>query len=177
MAGVTHARLFAALVPPPEIILALDHRLSTFSVPGRPVPPENWHITLRFFGATDTVGLEKLTASIDATPNRRALDVRLGGLGAFPNETKATVLWLDVAAPGLAKLVSDLDEAAEHAGFSLEERPFRPHLTLARMRPPQDVRAGVGAFAPVALSWKAKSFHLMAAQGSRYLRLETFSLA
>lgn len=172
-----HERLFAALVPPPEIILALDHRFSTFAIPGRAVPPENWHITLRFFGATDAVGLEKLTASIDTAPHRPAIRVRLGGLGAFPNETKATVLWLDVVAPGLSDLVSDLDEAAQHAGFSIEERPFRPHLTLSRIRPPQDLRTEVGAFIPVSLGWKAKSFHLMAAQGSRYLRLETFSLA
>ena len=61
----------------------------------------------------------------------------LGGVGAFPNFRRARVVWIGVATdPRLELLHHDLEVACGEAGFEVEGRPFRPHITLARVRTP-----------------------------------------
>ena len=59
------------------------------------------------------------------------------GLGFFPNEKRPRVFWAGMeASPNLKTLAADIDQAVHRLGFPLEERPFTPHLTLARFQPP-----------------------------------------
>jgi 2'-5' RNA ligase len=61
----------------------------------------------------------------------------LAGIGAFPNFRRARVVWLGVGQdPRLELLHHDVEVACERLGFEVEGRPFRPHLTLARVRQP-----------------------------------------
>ena len=61
----------------------------------------------------------------------------LGGIGAFPNFRRARVVWMGVAQdPRLELLHHDIEVACEAFGFEVEGRPFRPHLTLARVKQP-----------------------------------------
>jgi 2'-5' RNA ligase len=61
----------------------------------------------------------------------------LGGIGAFPNFRRARVVWIGVGQdPRLELLHHDVEVACEGLGFEVEGRPFRPHLTLARVRQP-----------------------------------------
>ena len=61
----------------------------------------------------------------------------LGGIGAFPNFRRARVVWLGVGQdPRLELLHHDVEVACEALKFEVEGRPFRPHLTLARVREP-----------------------------------------
>ena len=66
--------------------------------------------------------------------------MQLGGIGAFPNFRRARVVWIGVGQdPRLELLHHDVEVACEKIGFELEGRPFRPHLTLARVKQPMDV--------------------------------------
>ena len=69
-----------------------------------------------------------------------------------------------------------VEEATQEAGLPSEERPFRPHLTLARVRPPADVRSLVEQGDVGILRWTVTSFRVMSAVGSRYATHETFIL-
>lgn len=166
-------RIFAAVLPPPEIVLALDDHLSEITIPGRPVPPPNWHITLRFVGHMETVDYERWVHELDAVSGRGAFSVSLQGLGAFPRPARATVLWVGAAGTDLEQLAAAVEEAAIGAGLDPEERPFRPHLTISRIRPPEDVRPILDAV-ETEFRFQVEQFHLMAAAGSRYRIYETF---
>ena len=87
---------------------------------------------------------------LDAHLMVEAFRVRLGGLGAFPRERKASVLWLgiDGNTDSLAELAAECERAAVRAGFEPEGRPFHPHLTLSRVRPPADVRQLIDSVEP-----------------------------
>ena len=168
-------RLFVAVVPPAEVALALADRLDSLPIPGRRVPPTNWHVTLRFVGRVDAVTYDRWLASLEQV-RAEPLRVRLQGLGAFPKPRSATVVWVGVVAPGIERLAALVEEATQDAGIPAEERPFRPHLTLTRVRPPVDARAVVvRADLGPGLTWRADTFSVMAAAGTRYETYETFA--
>lgn len=147
------------------LAVALDddsrHALATFvsgedmpEIPGRRVPAENWHITLRFLGRSTQLQQEKVLAELDqglgATDGHESFLIGFGGLGTFPYPAKATVVWLAVGAGGdnLVDLAVSCERAAVAAGYDPEERPFHPHLSLARVRPPQNLTALVDEYPP-----------------------------
>jgi 2'-5' RNA ligase len=175
-------RLFVAVPLPGEVRMALADRLGAVAVPGKAVPPENWHITLRFLGHTDQVAYERYLAALDSTGLGPEFDVGLGAMGAFPRPRSATVTWLAVTEGQgrLERLAAETEEAALVAGFSLEERPFRAHLTLSRVRPPEDVSRLVEELPAVGLRWRCRSIVVYRSRpgrgGVRYEPLEMFAL-
>ncbi len=111
-------------------------------LPGKPVPPTNWHLTLRFLGVAEESQRDQVLAFLDEHPLTLPFVLGFDGLGAFARPARATVLWLGVerGTEELAELAAICDEAAGSAGFAAEDRPFHPHVTLSRLRPWQDVR-------------------------------------
>ena len=134
-------RLFVAIDLSAEARAQLTTLLAPHSpLPGRPGDPVNWHITLRFLGASTPEQLDRVLGGLDELPH--PFSVHLGGVGAFPRLSKASVLWLGVGAPPeMASLAARAEEAAMAAGFRPEERPFHAHVTLSRLRPPRDLRS------------------------------------
>ena len=169
-------RLFAAVVPPVEAVAALIETTGAWDVPGTHVPPENWHITLRFVGRLAEVTWDRWRATLDEAPLGGPIRVRLGGAGAFPRPARATVVFVEVDAPGLDALAETMEEATVAAGIDPLERPFHPHLTLSRVRPPVDVRGLTERAEATGISWTATEMHLMAGVGSRYRSFETYTL-
>lgn len=174
-------RVFAGVPLPVETRLALADRLADFDVPGKVAPPENWHLTLRFLGRVDQVTLERFLSGLIHLSAEPAFQVALGGFGAFPNARRAAVVWLGLrrGEEALARLNQITEEAAVAAGLAPEERPFHPHLTLARVRPPADVRVLLDDEIP--LGWECDRIVIyqshLGGGPARYEALETFALA
>ena len=150
-------RLFLAIPLTDEARHAIVHHLKSHlahPVPGRPVRPELWHLTLRFLGEVDEVDGDRVVREVDAIDRGPAFELRWSGLGAFPRPRRANVLWLGVdrGEAEAARLAAVVEEAVEGAGFPPEDRPFRSHLTLSRIRPDQDVSAVLDAVPPLGLS-------------------------
>ncbi len=179
-------RLFIAVDVPEAAVLAVAAAIASWreAFPNvRWVPPANWHVTLKFLGATpaDHVPwLEESVGDIASAHRRAAVEVR--GLGAFPAVERARVLWAGVDDPeaGLDALVTDL-ETALASKFRKEMRRFHPHLTVARAEPP--VRLPVG-FADTPVATEPFSVEHMVLYRSRsqdgsttYERLRSFPLA
>ena len=175
-------RIFVAVPLPDEIRMALADRLGSLDMPGKPVPPENWHITLRFLGWTDDVALDRLLAALDEADLGRTFDMMLGEMGAFPRPKSATVIWLAVSEglTRLEELAAAAEEAAQSAGFGPEDRPFRAHLTLSRVRPAEDASGLLDSFPGADLGWRCGSVVVYRSHlgrgGARYEPLETFPL-
>lgn len=120
----------------------LESSLDGDYLPGKPVRPENWHITLRFLGATNAMQRDMVLAHLDQHLVVEPFRIRFEGLGGFPRESRASVLWIGVGGEvaALENVAAICETAAQDAGFEPEGRPFHPHLTLSRIRPPTDVR-------------------------------------
>ena len=150
-------RLFLGVPLDDGVRAMLTRHLHQHHVPGRRVPPENWHLTVRFLGAVDQLAMERLIAELDQTDLGRPFEMALGALGAFPRPAKASVVWLalDKGGERLIELNEAGEEASQAAGLAAEERPFAPHLTLSRIRPELDVRADLARYRRIPFQWTA----------------------
>jgi 2'-5' RNA ligase len=98
---------------------------------GRRVKREAMHCTLRFFGEVGDARIAELKAIVEALP-KDPISVRARRVDAFSSPRKAHVIVLPLEDDGsLARL---------HETIGKEDRPYRPHLTLARLKKPADVR-------------------------------------
>jgi len=80
---------------------------------------------------------EQLLTAIKPIPKSQApIRVEIQGLGVFPHIRRPRILWIGCTGgiPSLLNLVSQIEGALEPLGFSLEEKPYHPHLTLARIK-------------------------------------------
>ncbi|MDX1656718.1 MAG: RNA 2',3'-cyclic phosphodiesterase [Candidatus Competibacteraceae bacterium] len=126
-------RLFLALWPDAKLRQAIHQLVRQRVREGRRVRPENLHMTLVFLGATDPERLtcyEQVLEGIEV-PH---LEMTLDSLGWW---RRPAILWLGSSRPlpALTELVMELGKRLENCGFTLESRPFRPHITLARAFP------------------------------------------
>ncbi|MGY1606611.1 RNA 2',3'-cyclic phosphodiesterase [Geodermatophilus sp. SYSU D00700] len=130
-----------AVTPPAD---ARDH-LAAALAPLRDAPgaprwgnPARWHLTLLFLGAVPPSLLPALTAGVgEAVTATPPAVLRLAGAGRFGSRRRPQVCWAgvdgDVAV--LSGLAGRLAAAARGLGLPVEDRPFRPHLTLGRWHP------------------------------------------
>jgi len=178
-------RLFLAVPLTEEARHAIVHHLKgslARPLPGRPVRPELWHLTLRFLGEVDEVGCDRIVREMDSAGLGPAFSLRWGALGAFPRPRRANVLWLgaEQGEAEAASLAAAVEEAVEAAGFPPEDRPFRCHLTLSRIRPDQDVTAVLDAVPPLGLAMAVDRVVLYRSHlgpgGPRYEEVEAFPL-
>ena len=125
-------RAFFALSPDEEVreTLAALGRDVARRCRGRAVSPENAHLTLAFIGDV-TKGALPVLEAVGAAAPKTGFVVSFDALGAW---RASGVAWIAPAAlpPALLTLHSRLSSALAKAGFELETRPFRPHVTLAR---------------------------------------------
>ena len=141
----TGPRVFVAVDPPQGVRDELERALAPLrGSPGEPrwIPPDRWHLTLLFLG---TVPADRLPLLVEAAGPAVAatppLTLRLSGGGRFGALRRPQVMWAGVAGDvaGLADLAGRLTGAARALGLPVEDRPFRPHLTVGRWRPRQPV--------------------------------------
>ncbi|UJW31855.1 RNA 2',3'-cyclic phosphodiesterase [Saccharothrix sp. AJ9571] len=158
--------LFSALVPPPVVLRSAEVALHGRRIDGfRWSPVSNWHITLGFFGE-DSIS-ERVEWLRDRLTGRPPVHLRLSRADTFPK-----VLWLGVESEDLAGL-------AKAAGAELDERPYRPHLTLARFPAERSAEARAlvdhltGYTSP---AWTAAEVVLMKSTAGAYSQVARFAL-
>lgn len=125
-------RLFTAIAIPPD--LADDLASLAMPLPGaRWIEPEDMHITLRFAGDIDNPAAREFHAALSGI-DEPAFPLKLSGFGAFGGQQPKT-LWAGVAeSPWLDALQRANDRAARAAGLAHPKHPFKPHVTLARLK-------------------------------------------
>jgi 2'-5' RNA ligase len=192
-------RLFAAVVPPEEVLAHLDDFLdvrreaATFGW----TRPEQWHLTLAFAADAPERSLDELSERLDrAAAKHSPFVLRLAGGGAFPNPAQARVLYVDVRAGDpddmamppaldeLAHLAQGARSALAKAGAAIDGQRFRPHVTLARLGHPEEVSNWVRLLDSYeGPAWTVDEFELIAShlgegprRTPRHESLETFAL-
>jgi 2'-5' RNA ligase len=137
-------RSFLALDPPEEILREIgrvQNRLREL-IHGdvRWVRPEAIHLTLKFFGDIPECDVANISAVAGkAAAEVGPFDLAIGGAGVFPDMNRPRVVYLGMNGD-VARLVTfqkELERALQEIGFPREERPFRPHLTLGRIKSPK----------------------------------------
>ncbi len=99
--------------------------------------PEGMHLTLKFLGDVDSEKIDEIAQAVKkAAAGIKPFSITVEGVGAFPNFRRPRVLWVGVQDEDqiLAKLQQNIELELERIGFSREQRPFSPHLTLARIK-------------------------------------------
>src|SRR6266567_3830369 len=103
-----------------------------FAPDARWVRPESLHVTLKFIGEQKPDQVAAITERLQRVEGKRA-DIRFAGYGFFPTSKAPRVFWIGIqAGPELVELASGVDSALADLQILREERPFSPHLTLAR---------------------------------------------
>ena len=168
MNGRPILRTFFAISPddPARAALAEGARWSAKSCGGRPTPAELIHLTLVFIGSTKREGVADLVAMMNAI-EQPAFELTLDSIGWF---RRNGIVWAGSQSPpeALIALQALLARSAERLGFSLDVRPYSPHLTLAR----DAHRSPPSTTVSPSQSWRVSSFELMSSHlggtGPRY---------
>jgi 2'-5' RNA ligase len=101
------------------------------------VDPQGIHLTLKFLGNIPAKRVTEITEAIKkASQEISPFHLEISGLGTFPSLKQARVFWVGIGGEldKLSRLQQNIDSALAALGFAREERPFVPHLTLARIR-------------------------------------------
>ncbi len=127
---------------PKEKLKKLKTNLSKKDLEFKFVPQENLHITLNFIGeiSEDVLPLikDKLSTLAEA---HEGFDLKLSDLDAFPDIQKGRVMWIGVQnSIKLRSLQADCEERLRALGLELEIRDYRPHMTVARIRSPRNLK-------------------------------------
>ena len=134
-------RLFVALDIPEVVRRNLADVMMTLraAAPGaRWVRAEGMHLTLKFIGHVPPEKLEPIRGALGAIRLQAPVEIRFRGLGFFPSERRPRVFWAGMeATPNLEELAANLEGRLEPLGIAREQRPFKPHLTLARFTEPR----------------------------------------
>ena len=174
-----------------DALAALTQTLKSRGLTGiRWVNPKGIHLTLKFLGnIPPTMPPSILDALEDTCREHVPFDLSLGEFGVFPNSNNPRVLWIGLNGDitSLVRLQSSVEKHCRSLGFELDRRPFRPHLTLGRVRrslpqPQRDiVRAALKDNTNTdALQWSVEEIHLihstLTPQGAVYRPLGTLPL-
>ncbi|MGL4514500.1 MAG: RNA 2',3'-cyclic phosphodiesterase [Lacipirellulaceae bacterium] len=136
---MSKTRTFVAIEPEETVcrrVAALVRRLGPYSPQARWVDEENAHLTLAFLGELADREVSDACAAVEwAARANEPFEVRLAGVGAFPDLTAPRAVWLGVTegAGALVRLQADVEEAVADFLPRGPKNEFRPHLTLARL--------------------------------------------
>jgi len=134
-------RLFAEIESPEPVRERIGEeieRLRRLGWRAKWVNPEGSHLTVKFYGSVALQAVWQLRKALRAgVSDLPPFTLETAGAGVFPHLGRPRVLWLGVGGEveALARLQRRVEELSLELGFSTEERPYHPHLTLARFRP------------------------------------------
>jgi 2'-5' RNA ligase len=138
-------RVFCAVELPDDVRVRLQEHIARLR---KEVPDaaaswsrvENIHLTLKFFGNVALDRIPKISAAATQTTEQFSkFQIGVGNTGVFPRASRAQVLWIGVNDPAgkLSALQQQFETECVVEGFEKEDRAYRPHLTIARLRRPE----------------------------------------
>jgi 2'-5' RNA ligase len=132
-------RVFVAVNPSSEERARLGAATRTLREAGFPirwVSPDNVHLTLKFLGEVGEERVSEVSAAIEkAAAGSGALEMAVGGFGAFPSLRRPSVVWVGIeSSAALQNLQERVEGALADLDFPREGRAFRPHLTIGRAK-------------------------------------------
>ena len=134
-------RSFIAIELPEEVKTGLKQVQDRLKSPdpssAKWVDPQSIHLTLKFLGNVDADKIDSITQAIqDAASTVTSFDLKINGLGCFPNPRRVQTIWIGLTGDidKLQALQRNIESYVSPLGFPTEKRPFTPHLTLARVR-------------------------------------------
>ncbi len=104
------------------------------------VRPEGIHLTLKFLGSVSHENLEKIAEAITpVVATYEPFHLTAHGVGCFPSSRNPRVVWIGLGDQGekVSRLQREIEAKTAELGFPPEGRPFKPHLTLGRVRSPR----------------------------------------
>ncbi len=106
------------------------------------IPPQLMHLTVRFIGEAGASDLHLVTGALAAPIPVPPIPLTLSGVGAFPARGSPRVIWgaITAGAAELTEVERELSARLRRIGVGPDDRAFTPHLTLARVREPADLR-------------------------------------
>ena len=166
-----------ALLPPVE-------KLKPLVTAARWSRPEALHVTLKFIGNIDAGKLDPIRAALATVRSDAPVEMRVRGMGFFPDERRPHVLWAGIeASANLAPLAAAIERTLEPLGIPREERKFSPHLTLARLKDSRGAEKLVRAAGEMKSldfgSARETQFHLFESHtkpsGAEYRKIESYA--
>ena len=174
-------RLFIGIgLPAPvadELARSAPKLIQTSGSKIRWTPPANMHITLSFLGQVHEARLDVIQQAL-ATIRGPHMKLALDGFGTFE---RAGVFYANIApSPALAALAEQVVSAMQAIGFPREDRPYSPHVTLARTRDRLRLRSEAKDDPAFHAAFEAREFRLYQSLtlpgGAQYEVLRSFPL-
>jgi len=101
------------------------------------VAEENFHVTLKFLGGTEKGLIGSISEALaKAVEGVEPFTLAVGGVGAFPSPDRPRTVWVGVSEGSneLAELAKRVETSLEKLGFAREDKPFRAHITIGRVK-------------------------------------------
>ena len=153
------------------------------------INPASLHITLKFLGEVPERRIPAVKVALqEAVARHSAFFLEMANIGTFGGREGLRVMWAAVAGDvlRLEALARDVNRALSVVGFEAETRPFRPHLTLGRVRNEVSTRqraeleVAVGKIAIPEIEWRTTGIALIRSRlqpgGARHDAIATFPL-
>lgn len=178
--------MFVAIEIPGEIRNALAlflKELSGLAPLAKWARAENLHVTLKFLGETEPSKIAAINETLGSIRSGQPIIMEFRGLGFFPNARGPRVFWVGMeASANLKALADEIEQRLHPLGFPVEDRPFTPHLTLARFHspglPPKLGQPVTENSSRSFGSLTAREFHLIESKlkstGAEYTTLQSF---
>lgn len=131
-------RLFVALSIPLDVrenLAALIQNLRRADAQPRWVNSENLHVTLKFIGEVESEKVPAICEALAAIRVAQPVKIEFRNVGFFPNPRRPSVVWIGIEGPpSLAVLAAEVNRVLASIAIPREEKPFVPHLTIARFK-------------------------------------------
>jgi len=188
-----HVRLFVACEVPDDVKEAIGEVIETLrsrsGTAVRWIRAEGVHVTLKFLGEVSVRQLPAIKLAIqEAVVGHSPFELEFSNIGTFGGREGLRIMWVGIAGDvlRLEALVRAVNAALAVVGFEPERRPFRPHLTLGRVRDEiptrqrAEIEVAVGKMAVPPSAWRTAQVSLMRSRigpgGASYEVLATFPL-
>jgi len=138
---VTFRGFIAVDIPPSPPLESFADQLRNASASLKVVSTDQLHLTVKFLGDTEEGLVSEIVATIrEACAEVRPFDITVRGTGAFPSLSRMNVIWVGVdGAEPIARIAAALEASLESLGFAAERRPWKAHVTLARVKGHRDL--------------------------------------